>query len=128
MLLGAGGTPWPDSLRPVFSPAVLFAAIAAVREVNRAPAVADYVIDIAAATRNHPEVVLGASPRASLSLLHAAKAHAAMSGRHFVVPGDVQVVAVPSLAHRLMLAGGGDPGASNALVARLVETLPVPRG
>jgi MoxR-like ATPase len=128
LLLGAGGTPWLDSLRPVCSPAALVAAVATVREVHCAPAVADYVIDIASATRNHPEVLLGASPRASLSLLHAAKAHAAMSGRHFVVPGDVQAVAVPSLAHRLVLAGSGDPGAANALVARFVETLAIPRG
>ncbi|HEX2850426.1 MAG TPA: AAA family ATPase [Acidimicrobiales bacterium] len=128
LLLGTGGTDSLDALRPVCTPAQLESVIETVRSIFCAPTVADYVIDLAAATRAHPEVLLGASPRASLSVLHAAKAHAALTNRHFVVPDDVQAVAVAALAHRLVLAGGGDLRVAAQLVRRLVETVPVPRG
>jgi MoxR-like ATPase len=129
LLLGAGGSDSLDSLRPVCGPDQLAAAIAAVRSgVHCAPALADYIIDICAATRAHGDVVLGASARASLSVLHAAKAHAALAGRAFVTPDDVQAVVAASLSHRLLLAGGTDLPAATALVRRLVESVPVPRG
>ncbi|HET9441826.1 MAG TPA: AAA family ATPase [Acidimicrobiales bacterium] len=127
LLLGAGGVPSLDSLEPVCGPSELADAIAAVRGVHCAPAVADYVIDVCAATRAHPEVVLGASARASLTLLHAAKAHAALTGRGFVSPDDVQAVATATLAHRLMLAGGENLDQATSLVRRLLESVPVPR-
>ena len=127
LLLGAGGSDSLGSLRPVCSAAALGDAMATVRTVFCAPAIADYVIDISDGTRRHAEVVLGASPRASLSLLHAAKAHAALAGRHFVVPDDVKAVAVASLAHRLLLGGGNDLATASALVRQLLDTLPVPR-
>jgi len=128
LLLGAGGAGSLDHLRPVCDPEALAGAIAAVRTVHCAPAVADYVIDVCAGTRDHAEVLLGASARASLSLLHAAKAHAALGGRTYVTPDDVQAVAVASLAHRLMLTGGTDLPAASALVRRLLDSVPVPRG
>jgi MoxR-like ATPase len=127
LLLGAGGAGSLDSLAPVCDPSSLATAIAAVRTVHCAPAIADYVIDLCAATREHPEVLLGASARASLTLLHAAKAHAALAGRAFVTTDDVQAVAVASLAHRLMLAGGTDLPAASSLLRRLVDSVPVPR-
>ena len=86
------------------------------------------MVDVAAATRDHPEVSFGASPRASLALLHAAKAHAAVAGRAFVTPDDVQAVAAPVLAHRLAFVGGPDLEAGTALVSSLLDALPVPRG
>lgn len=128
LLLGVGGAGSLDSLAPVCNPASLAAAIAAVGTIHCAPAIADYVIELCAATRDHPDVLLGASARASLSLLHAAKAHAALAGRTFVATDDVQAVAVASLAHRLMLAGGTDLPAATALLRRIVDTVPVPRG
>ena len=82
--------------------------IAAVREVHCAHSVLDYVLDVADATRDHPGVVLGASPRASLGLLHAAQAHATVMGRDFVSPDDVKAVAPAALAHRIVLAHGVD--------------------
>ncbi len=127
LLLGAGGVASLDHLRPVCDPDSLAAAIAGVRSVHTAPAVADYVIDLCAATRDHAEVLLGASARASLTLLHSAKAHAALAGRAFVTPDDVQAVAVAALAHRLMLTGGTDLPAASALLRRLVDSVPVPR-
>jgi MoxR-like ATPase len=128
LLLGAGGAGSLDHLHPVCDPESLAAAIAAVRTLHCAPAIADYVIDLCAGTRDHAEVLLGASARASLSLLHAAKAHGALAGRTFVTPDDVQAVAVASLAHRLMLTGGTDLPAASALVRRLLDSVPVPRG
>ncbi len=63
----------------------------------------DYAVSLTSFTRNHSRVILGASPRATLSLLRAAKAHAVLSGRPFVTPDDVRAVATPVLAHRLIL-------------------------
>jgi MoxR-like ATPase len=127
LLLGAGGAGSLEALQPVCEPQRLGAAIAAVRTVHCAPQLADYVIDLCAATREHPEVLLGASARASITLLHAAKAHGALAGRNFVTPDDIQAVAVAALAHRLMLNGGTDLPAASALIRRLVDSVPVPR-
>ena len=128
LLLGTGGLHELEELAPVGTPADLLAVQAAVRGVHCAPAVAEYVIDIANATRSHPDVVNGASPRASLSLLDAAKAVAAMEGRSFVVPDDVKSVAVPALAHRLVLTTGPDVATGAAVVGALLHAVPAPRG
>ena len=130
LLLGGGGVDSLEALRPVASPQTLAAAEHAIRGVHCAPAVADYVIDLAAATRSHPDVLLGCSPRGSIALLHLAKAVAALAGRHFVTPADVQAVAVPALAHRVIVAGGAgaDVQAAAGIVRRLLESVPVPRG
>jgi MoxR-like ATPase len=97
-----------------------------VRLTYCAPAVADYVIDVSEATRSHPDVVIGASPRATLGVLHTAQAHAVIAGRDFVTPEDVKAVSVAALAHRLVLAGGPDIHAAGALVRSLLDQLPVP--
>ena len=83
---------------------VLPAARAAVRDVHVADDVAGYVVALARATRETPLLRLGASPRASLALLHAAQAWAALAGRDFVTPDDIQALVVPVLAHRLLLS------------------------
>ena len=127
LLLGLGGVDALVDLPAVTDPAGLGRAIAVVRQVHCEPAVADYIIDIGAATRAHQDVRLGASPRATLALLHAAQATAVMAGRRFVVPDDVKALAAPVLAHRLVLAGGPDVPAGRALVRQVVETVPVPR-
>jgi MoxR-like ATPase len=99
-----------------------------VRAVYAAPAVKQYVLDLARATRGHPGLRLGASPRASLQLLKVAKAMAAMSGRDHVLPDDVQALALPVLAHRLVLGtearlGGTSP---EDVVDEIVARTPVP--
>jgi MoxR-like ATPase len=78
----------------------------------------EYAVALANFTRNHPRVLLGASPRASLGLLRAAKSHAVLSGRPFVTPDDVRVVAAPVLGHRLIMIPEleGEPRARSALV------------
>src|SRR5690606_21597221 len=62
-----------------------------------------YVIELVSATRELPELRLGASPRSTLQLVRTARAQAALAGRDFVIPDDVQALAVPVLAHRLVL-------------------------
>ena len=129
LLLGGGGVDSLEALRAVTTAEALGAAERAVRTVHCAPAIADYVIDLATATRAHPDVLLGCSPRGSIALLHLAKAVAALSGRHYVTPSDVQAVAVPALAHRVIVAGGAgaDVQAASGIVRRLLESVPVPR-
>ena len=128
LLLGQGGADVLEDLEPVTDPVALARAQAAVRAVHCRPEVADYVIDVAEATRRHPDVTIGASPRASIGLLHAAQAHAVIAGRNFVTPDDVQAVAPHALAHRLILAGGPDLHGAGGLVAKLLEDISVPTG
>jgi MoxR-like ATPase len=81
----------------------LLAMQAALENVHVAESIGRYVVALAAATRQRPGVELGASPRGSLAVVLAARAHAMLAGRDFVVPEDVKAVAVPALAHRLRL-------------------------
>lgn len=93
-----------EQLRPVTDAAGIARAIAGVRTVHASAAVRRYVVDIAAATRSSSLVRLGASPRASLHLLRAGRARAAMAGRDHVLPDDIQAIAPVVLAHRLLLS------------------------
>jgi MoxR-like ATPase len=92
-----------EGLRPVTDARRVATVIEAVRRVHVAPEVRQYCVELTGATRRLPDLRLGASPRATLQLVRAAKAQAALAGRGFVVPDDVQAVAVPVLAHRLLL-------------------------
>jgi len=96
-----GGSPL-DQLKPVAHASDVRALVAAVREVHVSAAIRRYIIDLVNATRNSPELRLGASPRAALHLLRASRAQAALDERDFVIPDDVQALAVPVLAHRLL--------------------------
>jgi MoxR-like ATPase len=93
-----------------------------------AEAVKGYVVALAEASRNHAEIRLGASPRASLHLLRTAKAAAAMSGRDFVLPDDVQELAVAVLAHRIIPAPAATVAgrAPEDLLAEIVAKVPIP--
>lgn len=127
LLLGTGGEPALDALEPLTDPAELAVAIASVRTVFCSPEVADYTVAIANATRVHGEVAIGASPRASLALLHAAQAHAVLEGRDYVVPDDIARLANPVLAHRLVLRDPSRLADARALVQALLGTVPIPR-
>ena len=81
----------------------LLALQAEVRDVYIDPSLRDYIVDIVSATRTHPQVLLGASPRGSLFLLHAAQAWAALQGRTFVLPDDIKRLAAAVLSHRIIL-------------------------
>jgi MoxR-like ATPase len=98
------------------------------RQVHVATGVRRYIVDIVEATRRHPDVYLGASPRASIMLLRAARAIAASVERDYVVPDDVKALALPVLAHRVIVTadavmGGRTP---HAVVQELVAEVPVP--
>src|ERR671937_305274 len=101
-----------------------------VSDIHVAPAVKDYVVRVVAATRSHPDVYLGASPRGSLALVRAAQAFAAIQGRDFVVPDDVKLLAAPTLSHRLIL----QPAArlrdltTATVVAEVLQSVPVEPG
>ncbi len=127
ILTGRGGNDAYAALRPVTGPEQVAAAIAAVHQVFCAPALVEYVLDLVAATRAHPQLTVGASPRASVGLVQAARAHAVVSGRSHVTPDDVQAVAVAAFAHRVTVGGVVDTKAGGAVVAEIVARTPVPR-
>lgn len=126
ILLGEGGIDALAVASPVTTPEQLASAIDQVRRVHCAASVVDYVLDVAEATRRHPEVAIGASPRATLGLLRAAQAHASVLGRDFVSPDDVKAVAAPALAHRLVLGGGSDVTRAGRIVEALLDDVATP--
>jgi len=92
--------------------------------------VKEYIVELSNHTRNHGDVYLGASPRGSLALFRTAQARAAMQGRDYVLPDDVKALAVPGLAHRVILG----PAArlrdltSDSVVQEILKKVPVPGG
>lgn len=94
-----------EGLTPVADPERLVAAASAVRSVTVAAPVRDYIVGLVQATRSHPALALGASPRASLALRRAAQALAAVRGRSYVLPDDVKELAFPVLGHRMIPTG-----------------------
>jgi MoxR-like ATPase len=127
ILSGRGGVDALASIQPVTTPDVLADAIALVRHVHTAASVVEYVLDVAGATRHHPDVLIGASPRASLGMLHAAQAYATIAGRDFVSPDDVKAVAPYALAHRLVLPNGVDTATAARVVRDIINDVAVPR-
>jgi len=91
-------------LEPVCDRQALRAMQAAIEEVHVAPPLAEYAVAIARATRDSPQLTVGASPRGSLALMKLARARAAYLGRDFVTPDDIKALSIPALAHRLTLA------------------------
>lgn len=90
-------------------------------------AIQEYMIDIVTATRDKETVTMGVSPRGTLALLRCAKAYAWLQGRQFVIPDDVKAVAVPVLAHRVMMDSGRDSGReSTALIRSILQNTQVP--
>src|SRR5439155_14702997 len=93
-----------DALQQVASDEELRLVQEAVRAIHADKLIRQYVVDVAQATRDHPDVYLGASPRGSLSLFRAAQARSVLQGRNFVIPDDVKAMAVPALAHRVIVS------------------------
>ena len=96
-----------DTLETVLDAADVVELQEAAELVRADDSVVDYVLSIVTATRRSRLLALGVSPRGSLALLRAARAHALADGRDFLVPDDVKRLAVPALAHRVILAGPG---------------------
>ncbi|KQO60337.1 AAA family ATPase [Curtobacterium sp. Leaf261] len=132
MLSTRGGGDPLAVLRPIVDVETLTAITHAVRNIHVAPDVEAYIVELVRATRSHPDLLLGASPRATLHLASAARARAALEGRGFVTPDDVAALAPIVLAHRLVplargLAAGADETAKD-VVFRLVADTAVPFG
>jgi len=118
-----------DQLRPVARASDVQELVVAVRSVLVSDQVKDYIISLANATRTSPELRLGASPRATLLLLRASRAWAALDGRDYVIPDDVQRLARPVLAHRLLPTAEAivERHTPEHVVDRIVAQLPLPR-
>jgi MoxR-like ATPase len=117
-----------DDLEPVTDASEIRKLIGIVNGVHVAEGIQRYAIALTTATRETSDLMLGASPRATLHLLRAAKAMAALSGRDYVIPDDVRGLAAPVLAHRLLPSaeaamGGRHPG---SILERIVASVPVP--
>jgi len=128
MVEGHGAGDPLDDLRPVADAQEIAQLIDVVKAVHVSEAVRRYAIALVTATRNSPDLRLGASPRATLHLLRAAKAAAALDDRDYVLPDDVQTLAGPVLAHRLLLTAEAQITRRSAqqIVAELVARTPLP--
>jgi MoxR-like ATPase len=129
-MLDAHGSSSPlDTLEPVAQAEDIRDLIAAVRTVHVAEPLKQYVIRLVAATRASPELRLGASPRATLHLLRAGRARAALDGRDFVIPDDMQALALPVLAHRLLPSAEAvvTQQSPERVLAAIVDHLPLPQ-
>jgi MoxR-like ATPase len=129
MLESHGLTSPLDALTPVATATDVQDLALAVRRVMVSDQVKEYIISLSTATRNSPELRLGASPRATLHLLRASRAWAALDGRDYVIPDDVQALAGPVLAHRLLPTAEAivERHLPEQVVARIVASLPLPR-
>jgi MoxR-like ATPase len=129
-MLDAHGSASPlDSLQPVAAARDIADLIAAVRRIHVAGHLRDYVVSLVTATRTSPELRLGASPRATLHLLRASRAWAALDGRDFVLPDDVQALAAPVLTHRLLPSAEAavTRQSPDRVLTSILEQVPLPR-
>ena len=132
-LLRAGGVEGElEAVQPVLDGSELLQLQARVREVQVAPALLAYLLELVHRTRRHPALGLGVSTRGALALHRAVQALALVEGREYVIPDDVQRLAVPVMAHRVVLAGGeagegwSRSEAERAIIREVVDGTPVP--
>ncbi len=116
-----------ETIEQVISAEELLEAQAAVKDIHVAAQVKSYVVAIVNATRSHPDVYLGASPRGSLALARASAAFAMLQGRDFVLPDDVKQLAAPTLSHRLILQPQArlKDLAATTVIAEVLASVPV---
>jgi MoxR-like ATPase len=117
-----------DDLEPVCDAMAVAKLIELAREVHVAPAIRTYIVALVEASRSHPDIYLGASPRASIMLLRAARAYAASARRDYVIPDDVKALIGPVLAHRLIVTADAAMAGRDTLtvIADLSATVEVP--
>ena len=127
-ILRGGGAAPSETLSPVLEIADVLELQDEVERVRAEESVLDYLMALVAATRTSPHLRLGVSPRGALGLLRAARARALADGRAFLVPDDLKALAVPALAHRVLLRGAaGAQADAEAVIASLRDAVPVPR-
>jgi MoxR-like ATPase len=117
------------AIQPVLGPDQLYLLRDALRFVTIRPEIVGYLVDLVRRTRTGDDVLVGAGPRATQSLLLASRAHAAVSGRDFVTPDDVREMSLPVLDHRIILRPESEiEGVTVAeALARILKEIPVPR-
>ena len=117
-----------NALAQVVSVEDLLSAQNAIREVYLDAQIKEYIVSVVTATRKHPDIYLGASPRGSIALYRTAQARAAIVGRDYVIPDDIKALGIATLAHRMIIS----PAArlknvvSSQVVQEIVDTVPVP--
>jgi MoxR-like ATPase len=131
LLESVGSTDLVDELQPVLSPASVLALQEQVDRVRAEESVVDYLMRIIAATREHGELRMGASPRAAIGLFRAARAHALVEGRDFLAPDDVARMAPVCLAHRVIPQGAAAASAdahdeAAAIIEEILRSTAVP--
>lgn len=113
----------------IASPELVIEMQSAVEDIHVDDGIEEYIVEVVSRTRQHPQVEIGSSPRGSLALFKLSKARAAIHGRDFVIPDDVKDVAVPGLAHRIILKP--DPWIkgvrTESIVSEILEKVPVPK-
>jgi MoxR-like ATPase len=124
------GADLTDQLAPVVTARDIQEMITAASQVSMVDPLKNYLVDIAHASRKHPHVALGLSPRAMIQLARAVRALAAARGRDYAIPDDVKELAVPVLAHRLVLRNGnsGRRLTTSDVINEILATVPVPSG
>jgi MoxR-like ATPase len=117
-----------ETVEQVVSAEALLQAQEAVKEVHIDDQIKEYIVELVNTSRKHPDIYLGASPRGSLALYKTAQAKAAVEGRDYVIPDDVKALAIPALAHRLIVS----PAAriknvdARVVVQEILDSVPVP--
>jgi len=116
-------------LSPVLDLADIIAIREWVRQVELSDALVDYLVDLIRATRQHPSLLAGASPRSANMVATASRAYAALQGRPYVIPDDIKAIALPTLAHRLVLAPGAEIEGltSDGILTQIIAQVPAPR-
>ncbi|MGO8674225.1 MAG: AAA family ATPase [Capsulimonadaceae bacterium] len=117
-----------ESIEPVLSREEIISLQRSVRNVYVNPSLHDYIVDIVTATRKHPQIALGASPRGSLALLHTSQAYAAIHGRNYVLPDDIKKLASYVLGHRMILRSDARlrSASSDTIVRDILGSVKVP--
>jgi MoxR-like ATPase len=131
ILKGAGAAAL-EQIEPVLSAEEVTNLQATTEKVRVEESLLDYVMAIVGATRRSPLLTLGVSPRGALALLRASQAHALVDGREYVVPDDIKRLAVPALAHRVLVRArleraAGSELEADAIIDALLQEIPVPR-
>jgi MoxR-like ATPase len=117
-----------DTVMPVATAADIQTMVRIAHSVHVAPALKGYLVDLADATRRHPRLTLGVSPRGTLALMRASRSLAASVGREFVLPDDIKALAAPVLEHRLMLTPEAQMGgvSQGDVLDEILASVPVP--
>lgn len=117
-----------NELEPVADATEVQGLVKLAREVHVAPTLMKYIVELTEATRDHPDVYLGASPRASLYLLRSSRAMAASRGRDYVIPDDIKDLIVPVLAHRVLLSPEAQMRGAGAedVLGTMLGQVPIP--